>query len=169
MTDLVNVATRLIGRSKLLLVKFAPGIMTYGGIFITGIGIYMFCKATMQLEETLDNHDEYMELIEHNKLSGEYTEKEIKKQVFNEKKDFAIDLARLYGPAFTTTMFGFSLILGGHHLINKRYGALGAAYKVLEEGYSNYRKRVRDDLGEEADRKYLYGLHEEQKDITIKD
>ena len=169
MANVTMLATRALGRTKLFLVKHAPEIMTYGGIVVTGIGIYLFCKASMQLDDALDIHDEKLEEIEAARDSGRMDNQEAKKLINKEKRDFALHLTKLYGPAVTTTACGFALILGGHHLISKRSAAISAAYKALEEGYSQYRQRVRDDLGEEADRKYLYGLKEESKDISIKD
>lgn len=169
MTNVSNLATRALGRTKLFLIKHAPEIMTYGGIVVTGVGIYLFCKASMRLEETLDIHDAQMEKLEAAKETGKVDEKEVNKLIAKERRDFGWELTKLYGPAITTTMCGFALILGGHHIISKRSAAISAAYKALEEGYSQYRQRVREDLGDEADRKYLYGLKEETKDIVIKE
>ncbi len=169
MSNVTTLLTRAAGRTKLFLVKHAPEIMTYGGIAVTGIGIYLFCKASMRLEETLDIHDGHMEDIENARDTGNVSDAEAKKLIFKEKRDFAWEITKLYGPAVSTTICGFALILGGHHLISKRSAAISAAYKALEEGYSQYRQRVRDDLGEEADRKYLYGLKEESKDIIVQD
>lgn len=160
MGNLMNLATRTLGRTKLLLIKHAPEIMTYGGIVVTGVGIYLFCKASMQLGEKLDIHDERMAELEE---SGD------KKLIAKERRDFTWEMTKLYGPAVTTTTCGFALILGGHHIISKRSAAISAAYKVLEEGYSQYRRRVREDLGEEKDREYLYGLKKETTDVIVKD
>lgn len=165
MNNLLSLATRAIGGTKLLLMKNAPGIMTYGGVIVVAAGIYMFCKATMDLEETLNVHDERVEEIK----SHEMNEKETEKLLAKEQRRVTFDLVKLYGPAATTTICGFALILGGHHLISQRSAAISAAYKALEEGYSQYRKRVREDLGEEADRKYLYGLKKEQTEVIVKD
>lgn len=169
MTNVANLATRTLGRTKLFIIKHAPEIMTYGGIVVTGVGIYLFCKASMQLEETLDIHDARMDTLEEAKENPENDSKEIQKAINKERRNFTWEMTKLYGPAVTTTMCGFALILGGHHIISKRSAAISAAYKALEEGYSQYRQRVRDDLGEEADRKYLYGLREDSKDIIVKD
>lgn len=169
MTNVTALATRAFGRTKLFLIKHAPEIMTYGGIVVTGIGIFMFCKASMKLGDILDEHDERMDELESAKDDPRNDSKDIQKAISKERRDFTWSLTKLYGPAFTMTVCGFGLILGGHHIISKRSAAISAAYKALEEGYSQYRRRVCEDLGEEADRKYLYGLKEESKDIIITD
>lgn len=169
MTNAMTVATRTLGRTKLFLIKHAPELMTYGGIVVTGVGIYLFCKASMHVNETLDIHDARMTELEDAKKDSRNDSKEIQRAINRERRDFTWEMTKLYGPAVTTTVCGFALILGGHHVISKRSAAISAAYKALEEGYSRYRRRVRDDLGEEADRKYLYGLKEEVKDVVVKD
>lgn len=169
MKNLAMLATRALGRSKILLIKHGPALMTYGGVVLTGVGIYLFCKASMNLQEIVDEHDDKMEWIEIVAKEDEIDPKEKGKMIRRERMDFTWELVKLYGPAASTTICGFSLILGGHHIISKRSAAISAAYKALEEGYYQYRQRVRDDLGAEADRKYLYGLKEETTEITIKD
>lgn len=169
MTNAMTVATRTLGRTKLFLIKHAPELMTYGGIVVTGVGIYLFCRASMHVNEALDIHDARMTELEDAKKDSRNDSKEIQRAINRERRDFTWEMTKLYGPAVTTTVCGFALILGGHHVISKRSAAISAAYKALEEGYSRYRRRVRDDLGEEADRKYLYGLKEEVKDVVVKD
>ena len=167
MSNVGGIIGRAMGRSKLLLVKHAPTIMTYGGVIMTGVGIYLFCKASMNLESVRNEHKEQMELIEAQLEDGNLTVKEANREKFSERRDYCWELVKLYGPAATTTVTGITLILGGHHMISKRSAAISAAYKVLEEGYSQYRQRVREDLGPEYDRKYLYGLKEETEEVTV--
>lgn len=169
MKNLATVATRALGRSKVMLIKHAPAIMTYGGMILTGVGIYLFCKASMQLSEKVDIHDERMEEIERMAEEMDLEPKEKGRMIRKERMDFTWEVAKLYGPAASTTFCGFMLVLGGHHMISKRSAAISAAYKALEEGYSQYRQRVRDDLGADYDRKYLYGLKETTAEITVKD
>lgn len=164
-----TLATRALGRGKLIFAKHGPTIMTIGGIVVVGFGIYMFCKATMKLEETMDVHEDSIELVREDARIRNLSEKEEAKEIFNENRRFAWEITKLYGPAVTTTICGFGLILGGHHMIKKRNAALGMAYKMLEEGYSKYRQRVREDLGEEKDLEYLHGLKKESVNIVTMD
>ena len=165
MTGALTMATRALGSAKIILIKHAPTIMTYGGVLVSAVGTYLFCKASMQFPEAHDEHVKRIEEIKSRNLPA----KEENREIFYERRDYAWHLTRLYGPAMTTTLLGVSLILGGHHIISKRSAAISAAYKALEEGYSQYRRRVREDLGEEADRKYMYGLKDEHVEAVVKD
>lgn len=167
MSNVGGLIGRAAGRTKLLVVKNAPALMTYGGIAVVGVGIYLFCKASRKVEPVIFYHEEQLDEIQDRVDSGELTRKEANREIFAERRDYCWELTKLYGPAVTTTLTGFALILGGHHVISKRSAAISAAYKALEEGYHQYRQRVREDLGSEADRKYLYGLKEEQAEVTV--
>lgn len=163
--NLTNTLSLGLSRGKLLLAKHAPGLMTYGGILVVGAGIYLFCRASMKLDDMLEEHDLNVEEIEIRCKEDNKTEKETKKAVSRENRDFAWKMVKLYGPAVSTTATGFAMILGGHHIIKKRNAALGAAYKALEELYSRYRANVRADAGEEKDREYLYGLKKAEETV----
>lgn len=167
MSNVGGILGRAMGRTKLLLVKNAPAILTYGGIVVTGVGIYLFCKASMKLEPIREDHRDTIGYIQDKIDDGKITEKEGRRAIFDERRDYCWELIKLYGPAATTTITGFTMILGGHRIISKRSAAISAAYKALEEGYSQYRQRVREDLGDEYDRKYLYGLKEETEEVTV--
>lgn len=168
MSNVGGIIGRAMGRTKILAIKHAPAIMTYGGIVVTGVGIYLFCRASMRFGEVRDEHERQTELIQEDLETGKLSERDAKSDIFAERRDYCWELVKLYGPAASTTVTGMLLIMGGHHMISKRSAAISAAYKALEEGYNQYRSRVREDLGPDYDRKYLYGLKEETTEITVK-
>jgi len=164
----------ICGQIGFTLKKYSPEILI--GVGITGIvgSSVLACKATLKCEELLDEHDtkmakvkECMELAEQNKLS--YTEEDIKKDILVIKTQTVVNFIKLYGPAFTLMIFSIFCILGAHRIIRKRNIALIAAYKMVEETFNDYRKRVVAELGEAKDAHFRYGTDIVEETETIVD
>ena len=58
-------------------------------------------------------------------------------------------------------------ILASFKIMKSRNVALMAAYKVLEESFSKYRKRVVAKYGEEADAHFFYGDEDTANDVAV--
>ena len=131
----IQPVTMAMGQMGLRLRKHAPEIMTGCGIFGYGLTVVEGCKASTKLTPVLDAHSR------------------------PEDRDIlAKELVRLYGPTVALFAASTGLVLGGFGILNGRFASATAAYAALEEGFTMYRDRVREDLGEEADRKYRYGI-----------
>jgi hypothetical protein len=60
-------------------------------------------------------------------------------------------------PALIVSITSIGCLLGSHSVLAKRNGALMAAYSVIATSYSQYRNRVINKLGGEADRDFRFG------------
>lgn len=138
----------IVGRGLLIGKKYSPEILTVAGIagFITA-GI-LASKATVKLEETLDNSSHRVSVA---KITRDPA------KIRKAKVLAATDLIKLYGPAFTLAALSTASIVGAHGIMRKRVVVLGAAYKVLESTLTDYRKRVVDEYGEEKDAEFIHG------------
>ena len=65
--------------------------------------------------------------------------------------------AVLYGPAVLMGIGSVALILASHKTLQTRNRALIATVGLLERGFNEYRKRVRDELGVETEERFYYG------------
>jgi hypothetical protein len=148
---------RTISRSTLQLQKYSPQILTavgIGGLIAAGV---LAARQTLKLEETLDNAKARLEQIdvvenaEGVELKSERT-KAVAKNIF--------DLAKLYSIPVSLGAASIVAILVGHNILHKRNLALIGAYKGLEQAFAEYRKRVIEEHGEEADEKYRFGVRE---------
>lgn len=157
--------TLKMGRASLKIKKVSPELLMFGGIGgLIGAGV-LACRATLKFEALLD--DQAAKIIKCNEAVEKYDEEQYTPADYNHdlkviKLQTAWGVVQLYGPAFTLGLTGVGCILGGHHIMKKRNMALIAAYKLVEESFAAYRKRVVDELGEGKDRHYMYGTEYEE-------
>jgi hypothetical protein len=166
----IQTAKFAIGRGGLVLKKYSPEILTAAGVIGTVGSTVLACKATLKVEDILDEAKKKSNLINavHDgeiEVDAEYTDKDYSKDLLVNRTQTAVKLIKLYGPAISLGALSITAILGGQHILRKRNVAVMAAYKLCEESFNNYRSRVKDELGEEKDRQFYYGMTEE----TVKD
>lgn len=169
-SNAIQTAKFAIGRGGLVLKKYSPEILTAAGVIGTVGSTVLACKATLKVEDILDEAKKKSNLINavHDgeiEVDAEYTDKDYSKDLLVNRTQTAVKLIKLYGPAISLGALSIAAILGGQHILRKRNVAVMAAYKLCEESFNNYRSRVKDELGEEKDRQFYYGMTEE----TVKD
>lgn len=153
----------------------SPYILTGLGIAGGAATIALACKATTKLPEVNAANEARMELLEtyEDAVTDEetedgqivYSEEQHKKNVFNARVQGLWEYAKLYGPAFLTGLGSVACILGGAGILNKRLGASLAACASIEHAFSQYRKRVIEHEGKDADDRYYYGI--EKKKVQV--
>lgn len=146
---------RTLSRSALKVSKYSPQILTAVGIAGLVTAGIIAAKNTLKLEETLDNSRNRLDIVkDHPEATQGDVTKAYAKNIF--------DLAKLYGIPVTLAAASIVSILVGHNILHKRNLALIAAYKGLEQAFSEYRKRVVEEYGEDVDEKFRYGI----RDVT---
>ena len=159
-----NLVTPPAGGFRLALQKASPTIMVVGGCAMIIGGVIAACNATLKADEILDELEGNVDKVKHvREITDEetYSEKDYQKDMTIVYARGGAKLAKLYLPAAILVIGGIALILGGHKILLNRHLALAAAYETINAGYNSYRNRVREDLGEDKDREYAYGLKEE--------
>ena len=164
-SNAIQTAKFAIGRGGLILKKYSPEILTAAGVIGTVGSTVLACKATLKVEDILDEAKKKSNLINavHDgeiEVDAEYTDKDYSKDLLVNRTQTAVKLIKLYGPAISLGALSITAILGGQHILRKRNVAVMAAYKLCEESFNNYRSRVKDELGEEKDRQFYYGMTE---------
>jgi len=145
------------------------------GIGIVGVitGAVLACRATLKAEEIAKEAKEDLDLIE--KVASDesnqerYSEEDHKKDKMIVYTKTILKLLKVYGPAVVVELLSILSICKGHDILRKRNGALMAAYAALDRGYSEYRKRVKDELGDEKEDLLHRGLKASEIDIPSKD
>jgi hypothetical protein len=145
---------RTFSRSVLQLQKYSPQILTAVGIAGLVTAGVLAARNTLKLESTLDEARDRLDVVKSDENATQADlNKAVAKNIFN--------LAKLYSIPVTLGAASIVTILVGHNILHKRNIALIGAYKGLEQAFAEYRKRVVEEHGEEADAKYRYGLREE--------
>lgn len=157
-------ASALIFKTK----KNSPAIlMATAGI--TGVAtLVSTVKATMKLEDILDEHQEKMDLInstyeevtanDERNENGEvlYSESDMKKDTAKMYIRTCGKICKLYLPTLALSAITVGCVLTSHKIMKKRNLALLAAYKELHSAYSTYRQKIADKYGKEADTEVIF-------------
>jgi hypothetical protein len=154
--------------------KYSPEILLGVGIVGVGVSTVLACKATLHVEEILDNYeiskDKIQEGIDlHEDGAITYPAEVAKKDMTTLAANTALSFVKLYGPSATLMGVSIGCILGSYRIMSKRQIALMAAYKVMEEAFSTYRGRVIKELGEVKDAHFMYGTDTVLEEETIVD
>lgn len=150
-------------RSLLLLKKFSPEILVVVGIAGVITSTVMACKATIKAEDALENAKGKLDKIHiaHDTLPvEEYSGSDYKKDLAVVYAQTAVDFVIVYWKPITLGVVSIGCILAGHNILKQRNVAIMAAYKAVEESYSDYRKRVVAKYGAEEDRALKFGIEQ---------
>lgn len=160
------------GRQLLHLQKSSPQVMFVGGV-AAGLGATVLaCRSTLKLSDVLLEAEELKFKAEQLHAAGgatdpviEYTDKKYAKDLTVIKVKTILNVTKLYAPAAGLAMISVALLTGSHITLNRRNASLSAAYAATDQAFNQYRDRVREQLGEEADRDLRYGTREDKETV----
>jgi len=134
--------------------RFSPEIATGAGILLGAGCVIVACVQTTKLGKVADEAKEKIEEIHKtNEASPDiYPEKAMKSDLVKVYARSGVDIVRLYALPAGLGALSVACIIGGHKILRKENAALAAAYMALNESFMQYRKRVVDKQGEDADR-----------------
>lgn len=164
------------GRTGLILKKKSPELLMAAGLLGFAGTVVLACKATLKAEEVIEEAEEKIEKIKsvHEgrveiKEGMTYTDKDYQKDMGIVYVQTAGKFVKLYGPAITMGLLSIFCILSSQNIMKKRNVALTAAYKAIEQGFSEYRSRVVEEYGEDVDRDFKNGIRRKTVTVTEED
>ena len=163
-----------VSRQTLIVQKHSPTILFVGGIVGIGATVVLACRATLKVEDVLDEAEKDRAEIGIMVTDGvQYNETNFKKDSAYIYFRTVTKIAKLYGPSFILGVTSIAALTGSHKILNSRNAGLTAAYAILERGFGDYRGRVVSELGEDKDREFRFGVedvpgYELDKDGKIK-
>lgn len=149
-----SVVSRNLGRQSLILQKNSPHIAF--GIGIVGVvaGTVLACRATLKLEETLDDiQHEVDDLKQHKSI-------DYNRDMAYVYAKGAYRLGKLYGPAVLVTGTSIAALTSSHVVMTRRNNALTATVVAITKAYEEYRDRVREEFGVEKELQLFTGSEE---------
>jgi hypothetical protein len=160
---------RKLGEQQLLATEHAPKILFVGGVVGMVGSTVLACRATLKLDEVLDQiegdkakAEQAKELVDSGALESEqtYTNEEYTKDLRIITIRGVGRIARLYTPAVLLGGASIFALTKSHNLLQERNVALTAAYVAVDTAFQNYRERVIDRFGQEVDDELRYDSEE---------
>lgn len=163
-TAIIGKATRLVNRAGLKVKKYSPELLIGVGVVGVVAGAVMACKATLKVNEVLEQPKEDIEKIHIAHETGvtdageTYTEDDYKKDTAIVYTKTGLKFVKLYGPAVLVGAASVGCILAGNGIMRKRNVALAAAYATIDKSFKEYRGRVVERFGKELDKELKYNI-----------
>ena len=165
----VNVYNKVNGKVQ----KYSPEILAGVGVVGVVASTVMACKATMKLDEILNDSKETREKIIDVKDNPEYTEvyspEDAKKDLTINYTQTAIKVAKLYAPAVLLGSASLGCLLASNGILRKRNAALSAAYVTVDKSFKEYRNRVAERFGNEVEKEIRYNIKAEEIEKVVFD
>ena len=164
--SLKPLATRGLGRTGLVLQKYSPEILTTVGIVgVVAAGV-MASRATLKLKPILDVKNDRLEIAksrrDDDQPENDYTVENYNRDVAHTYIKTGLDIIKLYGPAVSLGIAGIVSIVSAHGILKRRNVALVAAVKAVESSFAEYRKKVAETIGDDAELDIHLNRHEEE-------
>jgi hypothetical protein len=186
--SLKKLAGPRVGLATLTVKKYSPELMVASGLGSGLLAAILLARAHKKSEEQFSNVFEQLDAIrdaieENNFLveEAEATDQELPEGAHIIEKTeevktliplyltFVKQAAVLYGPSILLGLLSVGMIVGSHGILKRRNQALFSTIVVLERGFNVYRERVRKELGEDGDNRFLYGLESRKETIITTD
>lgn len=160
--------SRLIGQQALLARKNSPSILFGVGVVSMVGSTVLACRATLKLEEVLDDVEADMkkshlakEMVDAGQAGDKtYTDREMKQDQIIIYVRGVAKVVKLYAPAALLGGIGIVCLTKSHKILQERNAAITAAYVAIDKAFKGYRARVVDRYGEDVDRELRYGAEE---------
>jgi hypothetical protein len=175
-TEIVTKASRSLHKVGFKLKKHSPEILAVVGVAGTVTSAVMACKATLKVndivdeaKETIDTIHDAVENHRHTSDGEEYTQEVAKKDLSIVYVQTGWKFVKLYGPALALGVASIGCMVGSNHILRKRNVALAAAFKAVDTSFKEYRGRLIDKFGKELDRELRFGIKAEEVEETVVD
>lgn len=146
--------------------KHSPELLAGVGVVGVVASTVMACKATMKLNEVLDEskatRDKIKAVEADPKYADSYTHEDAKKDLTVNYTQTGVKIAKLYAPAVILGSASLGCLLASNNILRKRNAALSAAYMTVDKSFKEYRNRVAERFGDEVEKEIRYNIKAEE-------
>lgn len=153
---------------------YMPRVMVAAGVISMFAGaIDMAIQTAKHSEEVLDDHEAAMKIIAEKERAEQlraeidpngvptYSEKQKQQDTMRVYGQTGAKFGKTYLRSFLLMAGGAGLIFGGFGWEYAMYTEAVATGSVIARDFKNYRTRVRNDVGNDKDLEYMYGIKKE--------
>lgn len=171
-TEIMAKMTRTFNRTGLQLKKHSPEILLAAGVVGVVASGVMACKATLKVQEIVDDAkgkiDTIHEVSNDPSMAEKYTEEDSKKDLAIVYTQTAVKMIKLYGPSVALGVASLGCMIGSNRILNKRNVALAAAYTAVDKSFKEYRGRVIERFGKQMDKELRYNIKaQEIEEVSV--
>lgn len=171
--EIMTKVSRGFHKAGFQLKKHSPEILLVAGIVGSVVTTVMACKATLKVNEIVDEAKENIDKIHVATETGkteagkDYTVEDSKKELAIVYAQTGLKFVKLYGPAISVGAFSIGCLLASNNIIHKRNIALSAAYATVDKSFKDYRTRLIDRFGEELDHELKYNIQPKEVEEVV--
>ena len=172
-TEIISNLTRTLNRTGLKIKKHSPEILLAAGTVGVVVSGVMACKATLKVNEILDESKQQIDTI-HSvsadpNMAEKYTAEDGKKDLAIVYTQTAVKMIKLYGPSVGLGVVSLGCMIGSNRILSKRNVALAAAYTAVDKSFKEYRNRVVERFGKQLDKELRYNIKAKEIEEVSKD
>lgn len=172
-TEIISNLTRTFNRTGLKIKKHSPEILLAAGTVGVVVSGVMACKATLKVNEILDESKQQIDTI-HSvaadpNMAEKYTAEDSKKDMAIVYTQTAVKMIKLYGPSVGLGVVSLGCMIGSNRILSKRNVALAAAYTAVDKSFKEYRGRVIERFGKQLDKELRYNIKAKEIEEVSKD
>lgn len=174
--DLMNKMSRSLHKAGFKLKQHSPEILVGIGIVGTVTSVVMACKATLKVNDIIDEAQNDIERIhdgvEQKKRTAdgaEYTQEIANRDLTIVYAQTAWKFVKLYGPSAAVGIVSVGCLVGSTIILRKRNIALAATVTALDTSFKEYRGRLIERFGEELDRELRFNIKAKEIEERVVD
>ena len=173
LNNLTNKFSRSVHKVGFTLKKHSPEILVVAGITGVVTSTVMACKATMKLNDILEEAkteiNQVKDYIETEAFAEKHTEVEGRQALTLSYGKAGLKIAKLYAPSVALGTLSIAAIVASNGIQRKRIGALAAAYTAVDTSFKKYRERVIDRFGKRVDYELKHNVKTQEIEETVVD